>query len=30
MKRPPILGALEERIGWFEEAYAGVMAGPEN
>ena len=25
----PILGALEERIGWFEETYAAIMAhGP--
>jgi hypothetical protein len=27
-KRPPMLDALEERIRWFEEAYANAVSGP--
>ncbi len=30
IKTPPMLGALEERIGWFEENYARVMADSIN
>ncbi len=30
MRRPPILGALEERIRWFEEAYTKAVDGPES
>lgn len=28
--RPPLLGRLEERIGWFEESYRKLMAAREN
>lgn len=28
--RPPLLGGLEERIGWFEESYRKLMAARQN
>jgi phenylpropionate dioxygenase-like ring-hydroxylating dioxygenase large terminal subunit len=28
--RPPLLGRLEERIGWFEDSYRKLMAAREN
>ena len=28
--RPPLLGRLEERIGWFEESYRKLMAARED
>jgi phenylpropionate dioxygenase-like ring-hydroxylating dioxygenase large terminal subunit len=28
--RPPLLGKLEERVGWFEESYRRLMADREN
>lgn len=28
IRRRPIVGALEERVAWFDETYAKAMTGP--